>query len=88
MLGKVAGKEDARVLVVGAGGIGCEIIKMLFKSKCRITLMDYDTISETNLNRQFCYRKSDVGKYKTDVLLEYFKGINRNFEMRLENGNL
>lgn len=33
------------ILIVGAGGIGCELIKLLYKSPHKITLMDYDTIS-------------------------------------------
>ncbi len=82
-------KKNVRVLVVGAGGIGCEVIKNLFKIKAFVlTLMDYDLISESNLNRQFCYRKTDINKFKVDVLYAYFKGINPHFEMTIERNNL
>lgn len=89
IINKRWGEKQIRVLVVGAGGIGCEVIKNLFKIKaCALTLMDYDLISESNLNRQFCYRKTDINKFKVDVLHEYFKGINPHLDMNIERNNL
>jgi molybdopterin/thiamine biosynthesis adenylyltransferase len=49
---------NSKVLVVGAGGIGCELIKNLAKSGYKsMTLLDFDSIEITNLNRQFYFRK-------------------------------
>ena len=62
------GDKSVRILILGAGGIGCELIHLVACSGfTNIDIIDLDTVDVTNLNRQFLFRESDIGKYKADV---------------------
>jgi hypothetical protein len=61
--------RDARVLIVGCGGIGSSVALML--AGCGIkkfTLVDSDTIERSNLNRQLFWRIKDIGNHKVNTL--------------------
>ena len=69
--------QNSRVAVFGLGGVGGHTIEALVRSGIgAIDLIDNDTVSITNLNRQLLATTKTIGKYKTDVAEERLKEIN------------
>ena len=67
----------AHVAVVGLGGVGGYAAEMLVRAGLgRITILDSDEVSETNLNRQLIALRSTIGKPKSAVLSERLLDIN------------
>jgi molybdopterin/thiamine biosynthesis adenylyltransferase len=59
----------AEVLLLGAGAIGSHVLwNLAAMGVGRITVVDFDTVDETNLNRQLMYSYEDLGEVKADVL--------------------
>src|SRR5437868_612749 len=60
--------QDAKVLVVGAGGLGVPVLQYLTGMGVgTIGIVDGDTVSLSNLNRQVLYGDLDIGKPKVEV---------------------
>ena len=84
----------SKVLVVGAGGLGCPIIDYLSRAGVGVIgIADHDKVNITNLHRQSFYNLSDVGKYKVSVLKKKIKLINSSvnikiFQKKIDNNNI
>jgi len=60
--------QNARVMIIGLGGVGGTALSALYRSGVRhFVLVDNDKVDETNLNRQILYTSKDVGELKTKV---------------------
>ena len=73
-------EREARILIVGAGGIGGMVVELIspalnkIEKNCTIEIMDGDIVEESNLGHQrFGYK--DIGKRKTDVLAGRFDDL-------------
>ena len=66
-----------KILVIGLGGVGSYAVEALIRSGVSdITIVDNDTISLTNLNRQLMTYHNNIGKYKTDEIEKRILDIN------------
>jgi molybdopterin/thiamine biosynthesis adenylyltransferase len=69
--------KAARVAIVGAGGLGAPAALYLAAAGVgRITLIDHDTVSLSNLQRQVLYEAGDVGARKVDVAARRLAALN------------
>ncbi len=69
--------RDARVLVVGAGGLGSPVILYLAAAGVgTIGIVDFDAVSLSNLQRQIAHRTADIGRLKTDSATDAAHAIN------------
>ncbi len=73
----------SRVAVFGVGGVGGYAVEALARSGVgALDLIDPDTVSESNINRQIVALSSTVGKYKVDVAAERVRDINPDAAVR------
>ncbi|KAJ4860889.1 thiF family domain-containing protein [Trichoderma breve] len=81
--------KHARVLMVGAGGIGCELLKnLVLNGFGEIHIVDLDTIDLSNLNRQFLFRHEHIKKSKSLVAKEAAQRFNPNVKIVAHHANI
>tara|TARA_B100001175_G_scaffold43390_1_gene32611 strand:+ start:22 stop:780 length:759 start_codon:yes stop_codon:yes gene_type:complete len=77
---------NAKVLIVGAGGLGCPVADLLARSGVgEIGVMDYDKINLSNIHRQTLYVTQDIGKYKVNIVKKKLNLINREVKINIYN---
>ncbi|KAF4452496.1 ubiquitin-like 1-activating enzyme E1 B [Fusarium austroafricanum] len=81
--------KQARVLMVGAGGIGCELLKnLVLIGFGEIHIVDLDTIDLSNLNRQFLFRHEHIKKSKALVAKEAAQRFNPDVKIVAHHANI
>ncbi|MFH1005658.1 MAG: HesA/MoeB/ThiF family protein [Bacteroidota bacterium] len=81
--------KQAKVLVVGAGGLGCPVLLYLCASGVgTIGIMDFDVVEEINLQRQILFTQDDIGKSKAVMAGERLSKMNSNCKLQIVNCKL
>lgn len=81
--------KQAKVLVVGAGGLGCPVLQYLTAAGVgHITIADFDVISLSNLQRQILYTTEDVGKNKAATAALRLSLLNPNVQFKVHSNNI
>ena len=84
----------SKVLVVGAGGLGCPVIDYLSRAGVgNIGIVDNDKVNISNIHRQSLYNSKDIGKFKVNVVKQKIKLINpqvkiKTYKVRIEEKNI
>jgi ubiquitin-activating enzyme E1 len=77
--------EKSNIFMIGAGALGCEFLKnfalmgISTKDNKKVTVTDNDNIEVSNLNRQFLFRKDNVGNSKSKCACQAIKKMNPAF---------
>ncbi|MBP1841204.1 HesA/MoeB/ThiF family protein [Formosa algae] len=70
--------KASKVLVVGAGGLGCPILQYLTAAGVgTIGVIDHDSVDQTNLQRQVLYGYNDIGKFKVSCAISKLEQLNK-----------
>jgi sulfur-carrier protein adenylyltransferase/sulfurtransferase len=74
---------DARVLLIGAGGLGCPTAQYLAAAGVgTLGIVDFDRVDASNLHRQILFGTADVGRPKTEVVAERIAAMNPDVVVR------
>lgn len=83
---KIEKIKNTKVLIVGIGGVGGYTLESLVRSGIEnITIVDYDKIDITNLNRQIISLNSNIGNYKVEEAKKRIEDINKKCNVKIIN---
>jgi adenylyltransferase/sulfurtransferase len=78
--------KNSSVLIIGAGGLGSPVAMYLAAAGVgTLGIVDFDTVDESNLQRQIIHKSSEIGKYKTDSAAKALYEINPHIKLNLYN---
>ena len=78
--------KNKKILFIGTGGIASTIIDQLIAvGITNYSLVDFDTVDISNLNRQFIYCEDDIGKYKVEIFKKYILNKNKKSNVKIYN---
>lgn len=78
--------KNARVLVVGAGGLGCPVLQYLGAAGIgKLGIAEFDVVDESNLPRQVLYGSSDIGNLKSIIAKNRLEYLNPSTEVEVHN---
>jgi adenylyltransferase/sulfurtransferase len=78
--------KQAKVLVIGAGGLGCPVLQYLTAAGVgKIGIAEFDMVDETNLQRQVLYGSDDVGKLKSIIAKNRLEHLNSFVDLEIFN---
>jgi len=78
--------EELKVMIAGTGGLGTNQALQLQRIGInKIYLYDYDQVEITNLNRQLCYGRKDIGRPKVEAAAEFLKQFDLETEIAFRN---
>ena len=75
---------QSKVLIIGAGGLGCPLILYLaYSGVGNLGIVDHDKVELSNLSRQILFTKKDIGKFKANISGNRVKKINRKINIKI-----
>ena len=78
--------EKLNIMIAGTGGLGTnQALQLQRVGINKIYLYDYDLVEITNLNRQLCYGKKDIGRPKVEAAAEFLKEFDLETEIVARN---
>ena len=74
--------KQSHIIIIGVGGVGSWVVEAMARNAIgKLTLIDMDVVTESNINRQLPALSSTLGKNKIDVMAERVKDINPDCEV-------